>query len=250
MGLTVHPLELGSNVADSSFVVFGWNPGKTLRVASLSYLILGSDTPIMVDTSYRNAAELNASTGFEFAEPTREQTLERQLARYDLRPEDIGVLINTHLHCDHTGLADQLPNARIVVQRKELQYAAAPYFPLAAYDRVDIAKYIGPLYDQIEFVEERDGDREVAPGVTVAWTGGHSPGHQIVYAELSSGCAIITGDLVLRKDPGFDMQIPPGHVTDMGECMTALARIKRDARHVLPMHDPNVLVEYPDGVIN
>ena len=250
MGLTVHPLELGSNVADSSFVVFGWNPGKTLRVASLSYLILGSDTPIMVDTSYRNAAELNASTGFEFAEPTREQTLERQLARYDLRPEDIGVLINTHLHSDHTGKVDQLPNARIVVQRKELQYAAAPYFAVAAYNRVEIAKYMGPLYDRIEFIEERDGDREVAPGVTVAWTGGHSPGHQIVYAELSSGPAIITGDLVLRKNPGFDMQIPPGHITDLGECMIGLARIKRDAKHVLPMHDPNVLVEYPDGVIN
>lgn len=157
------------------------------------------------------------------------------------------MVINTHLHLDHSGLTDQLPNARIVLNRTELQYAAAPYFPAPFYDRVDVAKYIGPLFDRIEFIEN-EKDHEVAPGVTVAWTGGHSPGHQIVYADVDSGPAIITGDIVYRKEPGFTMQLPSGYFTSLGEVTNALARIKRDAKHVLPMHDPEVYREYPDGI--
>lgn len=249
MGLTIHPMNLGEVTIDSSFAVWGWNMGTPLQAVCSSYLILGSDTPIMVDASFRDAAENSASTGLEFLQPTGEQQLESQLAKHSLKPEDIGLVINTHLHVDHTGLVDKLPNARIVVQRKELQYAAAPYFPVPFFDRVDIAKYAGPLHDRIEFIEESDREREVAPGVTVSWTGGHSPGHQIVYAETDSGGpAIITGDIVYRKDPGFNAQIPSGYVTNLGEAVNALARIKRDAKHVLPMHDPAVYDEYPDGI--
>jgi glyoxylase-like metal-dependent hydrolase (beta-lactamase superfamily II) len=247
MSLTIHPLDLGHVTVDSSFLAFQWNPGTPADVACYSYLILGSDTPILVDTSYAGAAELREASGIAFDDPTPEQTMERQLAKFDLRPEDIGVVINTHLHADHTGLTDQLPNARIIVQRSEMQFAAAPFFPVIAYNRVDILKYVGPLFERIEFVE-RNGDLEVAPGVTARWTGGHTPGHQIVCVEVDSGLAIITGDLVYRTDVGLALQIPPGHINSMSETTIALAQIKRAATHVLPIHDPNVVIEYPKGV--
>jgi glyoxylase-like metal-dependent hydrolase (beta-lactamase superfamily II) len=247
VGLSIHALDLGHVTVDSSFLAFQWNPGTPADVACYSYLILGSDTPILVDTSYTGAAELRASSGIAFDDPTPDQTLERQLAKFDLLPEDIGVVINTHLHADHTGLTDQLTNARIIVQRSELQFAAAPFFPPVAYNRADILKYVGPLFERIEFVE-RNGDMDVAPGVTARWTGGHTPGHQMVYVETDSGLTIITGDLVYRKEMGVDFQVPPGYVNSMSETTIALAQIKRDAKHVLPMHDPNVIVQYPDGV--
>ncbi|KAA0085593.1 N-acyl homoserine lactonase family protein [Mycolicibacterium sp. P9-64] len=246
MGMTIHPLDLGSGIVDSSFLVRGWNPGTPIEAPCLSYLILGSETPIVVDASYRDAAAMNASPGSNFAERSEEQSFAGQLAKFDLRPEDVGLFISTHLHRDHTGLIDKLPNARIAVQRRELEHAATT----AGFDRVDIAKLVGPLFERIEFVEERDGDKELAPGVSVVWTGGHSPGHQIVYVELDSGLAVITGDLVNRKNPGLDLQLPPGWITNLTEAMLGLKRITRDApTHVLPMHDSNVWVEYPDGVI-
>src|SRR5215217_7487020 len=72
--------------------------------------------------------------------------------------------------------------ARILVQRRELQYAAAPLFPVAFFDRVDIAALVGPLWDRVELL---DGDQELFAGVRAVHTGGHTPGHQMVYAETS-----------------------------------------------------------------
>lgn len=74
----------------------------------------------------------------------------------------------------------------------------------------------------------------------MAGSGGHSPGHQIVYADLNDGAAIITGDIVYRREPGFTEQLPSGYFTSLGKVTDALARIKRDAKHVLRMPDPDV----------
>ncbi|WP_173009884.1 N-acyl homoserine lactonase family protein [Mycolicibacterium sp. P9-64] len=249
MGLKIYPLDLGSAKVDSSFLVWGWNRGVPADAAMWSYLILGSDTPILVDAGYRDHAAMNATTGFEFAERTEAQSFTGQLAKHGLVPEDIGLFISTHLHPDHTGLIDELPNARIAVQRRELQTAVAPYFPIAGFDRVDVAKLVGPLYERIDFIEEDEDRKELVPGVEAVWTGGHTPGHQVVYAELDSGTAVITGDLVYRTNPGLEFQIPPAWISDLGETMRGLKRIKRDATHVLPIHDPNIAVEYPNGVI-
>jgi N-acyl homoserine lactone hydrolase len=244
MGLEIQPMCLGEVVVDGSFLVWGWNPGQPYRIPFSSYLILGGDHPVMVDAGARSVEDMHRDMGLETGQ-TEEQTLEANLARHGLAPEDIGTLILTHCHVDHTGLADRLPNARIRVQRSELQYAAAPYFPPGFFDRIDIAKLVGPLYGQIDFIE---GDAEIAPGVRVLLTGGHSPGHQMVYVELDSGLAIITGDNMYRKDPALSIQFPPGLVHDLGEAMRAVAKITREGRHILPMHDPVIYDEYPDGV--
>jgi N-acyl homoserine lactone hydrolase len=244
MGLEIHPICLGEIVVDGSFLVWGWNHGQSYRIPFTAYLILGGDHPVMVDAGARSVEDIHRDMGLETGQ-TAEQTLDANLARHGLVPEDIGTLILTHLHVDHTGLVDRLPNARIRVQRSELQYAAAPYFPPGFFDRIDIGKLVGPLYQQIDFVE---GDTEIAPGVQVLLTGGHSPGHQMVYVALDSGLAIITGDNIYRKDPALAIQFPPGLVHDLGETMRAVAKITREGTHILPMHDPVVYDEYPDGV--
>jgi N-acyl homoserine lactone hydrolase len=244
MGLEIHPMCLGEIVVDGSFLVWGWNHGQPYRIPFTSYLILGGDHPIMVDAGARSVADINRDMGLETGQ-SDDQTLEANLARHGLVPRDIGTLILTHLHVDHTGLVDQLPNARVRLQRTELQYAAAPHFPPGFFDRIDIAKLVGPLYGQLDFDE---GDAEIAPGVRVLLTGGHSPGHQMVYVDVDSGQAIITGDNVYRKDPALAMQFPPGLVHDLADAMRAVAKITREGKHVLPMHDPVVYDEYPDGV--
>jgi glyoxylase-like metal-dependent hydrolase (beta-lactamase superfamily II) len=244
MALTIHPMNLGLAAVDSSFMVFGHNPGTPVLAPCTSYLILGGEKPIMVDSGFRDAEELTASSGVRFTQ-AEDQTLEANLARHRLRPDDIGMVIHTHLHIDHAGLDHLLPNARIVCQRSELQYAAAPDFGVGFFDRVDIAKLVGPLYNNFDFVH---GDEEVVPGVRVVKTGGHTPGHQMVYVDVDSGPAVITGDIVYVREPALTQQIPPGLVTDLRETMRALERIKRDAAHVLPMHDETIYAEYPDGV--
>ena len=70
----------------------------------------------------------------------------------------------------------------------------------------------------------------------------------MVYVELDSGLAIITGDNMYRKDPALSTQFSPASCTISAEAMRAVAKITREGRRILPMHDPVIYDEYPDGV--
>lgn len=244
MALEIHPMTLGEIVVDSSFLVWGFNQGEKQKIPFTSYLILGGDAPIMVDAGARDVDEITRSMQLPTTQ-TADQSLEANLERFNLRPEEIGTLVLTHLHIDHTGYVDRFPNARIKVQRDELRAAATPYFPPGFFDATDVSKLIGPLAAQVDLLE---GDTEIAPGVRTVLTGGHSPAHQMVYVDVPSGQAILTGDNVYAKTPALDIEFPPGLVHDLDATIRAIRKIKQDGTHILPSHDPTVYVDYPEGV--
>ncbi len=237
MVLEIHPLRLADVQLDTSLMVWQLTPGTTVDAPCTGFLILGGSEPILVDS------------GIAQIEPpfsqTPEQALTACLARHGLEPADIGLLVHTHLHVDHAGLDDQLPNARILVQRDELEFAATPGFPPFFYSQDDIAKLNGPLRSRVELL---DGDTEIVPGIRAVVTGGHTPAHQMLEVDLDSGLAILTGDIVYLLDPGLEQQLPPGYWFNVADVLAALARIKRDATYPVPSHDPAVYERYAAGI--
>jgi N-acyl homoserine lactone hydrolase len=226
-------------------VMWGSEPGTRLWIPTTAYLIVGAEAPILVDASFRDAAEFTAASGVP-ARRTPEQELAPQLARHGLEPGDIGYVLHTHLHHDHTGLDARLPEAKILIQRAELQYAAAPQFPVAFFDRVDVAALIGTLWDRVELL---DGESELFTGVRTVHTGGHTPGHQMVYLETPQGRAIITGDAAYVADLNVANGVPSGYWVDLPDAMAALRRIADESEGiVLPMHDRSVHERYPHGI--
>jgi glyoxylase-like metal-dependent hydrolase (beta-lactamase superfamily II) len=122
--------------------------------------------------------------------------LEEQLASLGVAPEQVDTVVVTHLHFDHAGgLVRQdgrprFPRAKVVVQQDELDDAAADC-PLckASYVKDDwagLADLLAPV----------SGDAEVAPGVRVARTGGHTRGHQVVHVEGGGAHLVFWGDLL------------------------------------------------------
>jgi glyoxylase-like metal-dependent hydrolase (beta-lactamase superfamily II) len=235
--LEIHPLKLAEVQLDTSLMVWQLTPGTAIDAPCTAFLILGGSEPILVDS------------GIAQIEPpfsqTPDQTLSACLSRHGLEAADIGLLVHTHLHVDHAGLDDQLPNARILVQRDELEFAAQPGFPPFFYSPEDVAKLRGALRDRVELL---DGDTEIAPGIRAVVSGGHTPAHQMLYVDLASGQAIITGDIVYLLDPGLEQELPPGYWSSLCDVLAALARIKRDAAYALPSHDPAVYERYGGGV--
>jgi glyoxylase-like metal-dependent hydrolase (beta-lactamase superfamily II) len=131
----------------------------------------------------------------------RSRTLLGSLAALGLRPEDIDVVVNTHLHFDHAGgntrlldgkVVPAFPRARYVVQAGEWHDATHPH------ERNRAAYLDGsfvPLAEagQLALVE---GDVDVAPGVRAVRVGGHTAHHQIVVIEGGGRHLVIPTDLV------------------------------------------------------
>jgi glyoxylase-like metal-dependent hydrolase (beta-lactamase superfamily II) len=201
-----------------------------------------------VDTSFRAVADASTQQGL-VCRRSEQQTLEAQLATHKLNPSEIGYVIHTHLHMDHAGQDYLLPHARILIQRKELQNAAAPnFFPAPFYDRVNVARLIEPLWSKVDIL---DGDLELFPGIRTVQMPGHTPAHQALYVETANGRAIIAGDAAMNVAVNVRKQVAPGIVDNMADVMTGLRLLAREERRgarILPTHDPEVFELYPDGI--
>ena len=132
----------------------------------------------------------------------RSRNLDVTLAEAGLAPEDIDIVLATHLHFDHAGgfttrdasgrLRPKFPRAQYVVRRGEWEDAQhtternrASYLP---------DNYM-PLADAgvLQLVDE---DQTIMPGVRVKRTGGHCMHHQIIYIESGGKSAVFAADLV------------------------------------------------------
>ena len=76
---------------------------------------------------------------------------------------------------------------------------------------------------------------------------GHTPGHQSIHVATQSGTAIICGAAAMNVSVNVDRQIPPGFLDNMSDTMSGLRKLKREGKHVLPTHDPEVFTKYPNG---
>jgi glyoxylase-like metal-dependent hydrolase (beta-lactamase superfamily II) len=65
-----------------------------------------------------------------------------------------------------------------------------------------------------------------------------------ILVDTAGGRYCITGDAVMWYE-NLEKMIPPGINTSMIDCMASLARISREADHVLPAHEPKVFACQP-----
>ena len=100
-----------------------------VTVPILTFLIQGAEAPILVDTGFREpeSAMSIMKLGPHRAKP--EWDLVQQLITIGVQPEEIRYILLTHMHYDHCGKCNLFPNAKIIVQRSEMQEAGAPLAP-------------------------------------------------------------------------------------------------------------------------
>lgn len=211
------------------------------------FLVRGPDHVTLVDTGVDDLGSF-LSPGdrarFGPSRPTAEL-----LAEAGVRPEDVDALVLTHLHFDHYLNAALFPRARIVVNRRELEFVMSPAnrraMPRSGFPREVFAWLVDVAWDRVELVE---GEREVLPGVRVIETGGHSPGHQIVVVETASGRVVIPGDEVYLY-ANLEEDIPIGYYHDFERVSRAMDLLHELGGHLLPAHDADVLRRHPSGVV-
>ncbi len=132
----------------------------------------------------------------------RASNLEKRLSEHHLAPEDIHLVLLTHLHADHAGgvisldkngrKVPRFPNARHVVQIKEWEEAMHPDERTSATYFTENLK----ILEREKLLELIDGVDQVATGIKLINTGGHTPGHQAVLIEDGEGKILWAGDII------------------------------------------------------
>ena len=235
MKYSIRPIALCEGIRDMSQWTYRWNIGTKVQSACYIWYLEGSDPITLVD-----AGAQGEHFGAEFPMTTR-VSLEDGLGKVGLTPEDVRLVIVTHLHFDHIALANRYPNAEFVVQKKELEFALNPHVFSAS-------DYRKSLFADLNF-RVVDGDAEILPGITALLTPGHSPGGQSVQVETEQGKAIITGfcaqlstftQTPAMKERGLEVAACGLH-TDCREAYDSALRVKKLADIIIPCHEPKFM---------
>ena len=154
------------------------------------WLIRGNGRNILVDCGFDHAC--GAKRGRKI-----ERLPDEALARIGTPAEEIDTLVVTHLHYDHAGNFGLFPNAEFLIQDKEVSFATSRYMRYPAVRRPYEADHVCELI-QLNFKERVrwiDGDKVIAPGVSVHLLPGHSHGLMAVQVETKRGRVFLASDV-------------------------------------------------------
>jgi glyoxylase-like metal-dependent hydrolase (beta-lactamase superfamily II) len=209
-----------------------------------AWALAAGDGIVLVDTGYHEEESL--------------AELERTLALIDRRLEDVRLVVCTHAHSDHYGLAAPIverAGCELWMHPRHEHMARAIADPERSLERrVEVARQSGvPLEPLRRWAEERrdsnpgiaaaiEPDRELVPGVevetdhgswSVHYTPGHAPSHVVLFQPEQR--LLLSGDHVLgRVSPYFDYGWTPDPVAEFLESLDTADAL--DARLCLPGH--------------
>ena len=171
-----------------------------IPMAANCLLVRGPAGTFLVDTGLGDhySEKQHSIYSFEFGE-----RLLGGLGALGVAPQDVDMVVQTHLHFDHCGTlvrrgagggcTPTFPRAEVAVQRAEWEAALEPdarsrpsYFPRDFYAAVEDAGLLRLL----------DGETELAPGLTARPLGGHTRGHQVVEIAAGRERAVYLGDFI------------------------------------------------------
>jgi N-acyl homoserine lactone hydrolase len=226
----IRPIPLCKGPRDRSQWTYRINMGKKTDSCNYVWYIEGTLPNILVDAGA--TVEMYHMRGVH--EETI-QSLENGLDKHRLKPEDIDIIILTHLHWDHVALAYKFKKSKFVVQQAELDFAKNPHIMTSSgYDK--------KLFEGLDF-DIIKGDREIVEGVQVILTPGHTPGGQSVVVNTPEGTAIITGFCCTREnfEPPEEARglpvVAPGIHTNALQAYDSVLRVKQNADIIIPLHD-------------
>jgi glyoxylase-like metal-dependent hydrolase (beta-lactamase superfamily II) len=234
----IHPIVMGTKIFDKTMMTYQHGQGISYTIPIYCWYLEGGDRKILVDTGEMAPIK---SEDREQAIGGKIYTFEEGLALWDLTPEDIDVIIHTHLHNDHCENDYKCENAIIYVHKKELDRMHNPH----ALDYRYLEDYIEDVEENGQ-VEEITEDGEILPGISVMHTPAHTEGGLTVFIETAEGTAAITGFCVIDENlnppkeiTAMEMNvIPPGTHVNVYDAYDILEKVKGMADIVIPLHEP------------
>jgi glyoxylase-like metal-dependent hydrolase (beta-lactamase superfamily II) len=235
---TIHPIVAGSKRFDKGFMTYQHQMGTPYVIPLYAWLILGGDKKILVDTG--EIKPIVSPDREEFIKGKIE-TIEEGLARFGLAPEDINIVIHTHLHRDHCENDYKFVNATFYVHEKELEVCHDPH-PLDYRYQED---FILDVEENGQIVAVTR-DTDIVPGIRMIHTPAHTEGTMSVLIDTAKGRALITGFCCImdnffppKEVKGLGMEvIPPSTCLDLKQAYDIVLHCRDMADIIIPIHEP------------
>jgi N-acyl homoserine lactone hydrolase len=246
--LRLYFFECGSLKTELQYIKMNQGLGDPYEIPVPFFLIVHPKGNVLFDggNALEVARDARAHWGdvVDAYEPvmTEDDFCVNQLQRFDFDPASVKYVVQSHLHLDHSGAIGHFPNARYVVQRKELTYAYTPdWFQQAAYIRPDFDREVDWLY--LDGYHDYQYDVHGDGVIRTLFTPGHAPGHMSLIVELEGEAPfLLTADACYTRDH-FEDKALPGLVHSAAETAESVRRIHREVDRlgatVVTGHDPD-----------
>jgi len=152
-----------------------WHPLPNTELPVYAFLVIHNDGPLLFDTGVGSG---NAFIDAQYQ--PRNADLEALLAAEGVAVGDVLAVANSHLHFDHSGNNTRFAATPIYVQRAEFEASREP--------RYTIPEWVA--HEALDY-RQLDGDFDLAEGVRLISTPGHTPGHQSALVETARGLEVI-----------------------------------------------------------
>ena len=229
MNFKLTPMLVGVRRVDQGIMTYQRGYGRRIWLTMWSFLAQGNGKNILVDTGLDDFVvppEFTEETGLE------PLFMEEALKKQGLTPDDIDIVINTHLHDDHCGYNTLFSKAKFYIQKKELDFCAEPH-PLDY-------RYEPDFIEKLD-LQPLNGDLELFPGFELIFTPGHTPGSQTVRIKTEKGWRIIPGFCSNKENfPSAGPAACPGVHCDAYMAYDTAQRVKNMEGVILPLHEPSV----------
>jgi N-acyl homoserine lactone hydrolase len=234
----IHPIVMGTKIFDKGMMTYQHGYGEPYTIPIYCWYLEGGDQKILVDTGEMSPIR---SEDREKKIGGKIYTFEEGLSRWGLSPEDIDIVIHTHLHNDHCENDFKCVNATFYVHEQELIRIHEPH-PL---DFRYMEDYILDVEENGQ-IERLTGGREIVPSIEVVHTPAHTEGGLTVLVETWKGKAAITGFCVIMENlnppkevKAMEMEvIPPGTHVNAYDAYDILLKTRDMADILLPLHEP------------
>jgi len=211
-------------------------PELSLQFVYSCYLVKHGDDYLLWDTGHAMTAPNVAP----------KESVVDQLAKLNLKPEQIKYVGISHYHADHTGQVASFPGATLLIGAREWEAITAP------------KPAQGVNYKPFEHWAKGEGrlealalDKDVFEdgSVVVLRTPGHTPGHQSLLVKLAEkGAVIIVGDAVHFRE-NWDSDGVPAFNFDRAQTVASIERLKKIAANlkatVIIQHDKRDIDKLP-----
>jgi glyoxylase-like metal-dependent hydrolase (beta-lactamase superfamily II) len=206
------------------------------------WVVRNAETTIVVDTGFDpHVAERRTRTCLI---PPAEA-----LVFAGVPPAAVEHVVLTHLHYDHIGNLGAFPRASFEVQGSELDFWDGPYAGRGQFAALVEPAELAAIQSAARAgrIRRLEGDSVIAPGVMALWTGGHTPGQQIVVVRGARSVVVLASD-ALHFYEELDGDRPFAVLSDLAEVYAGYDLLRELAgmgATIVPGHDPAVLDRFP-----